>query len=402
MPRPPDAFARGTSGDRGQSRLYRLPAAALAAVVGIASLLAPSRDPERRRAGWLLGMWALLPAGAALLYAMGRAVPVHRTLSFALALPLLGALGAAAVVGWSRDRAGRLAAAVVAVLAVAALAASISFGWDVWRSRRPWSEGRRLAEVHTLAAYLADAGGPAVIVVDVTPRGDSRSHGEFGTVPVLRRVRAELPPALALRTTVYLGDPDLLEEGRPTLRPDVPGFDEISRETWRAVGPLLAQEPAVVLLRSHFEGFARAVRAHPEWSANGWMAVIDGPPAPTDRPVAASRPSAASLVVWWASSIAVIAFAGAGWAGRLGAGSLALRIALAPAVGLASLVVAGVVVERLGIRMGGPGGVMTVIVVGSVGAVAAVTRPPRAGGRALRYRHEHATGSRERRGGTGQ
>jgi hypothetical protein len=108
--------------------------------------------------------------------------------------------------------------------------------------------------------------------------------------------------------------------------------------------------------------------------------------------VAAARPSAASLAAWWASSLAVIAFAGAGWAGRLGAGSLALRIALAPAVGLASLVVAGVVVERLGIRMGGPGGVMTVIVVGSVGAAAAVTRPPRAGGRVLRYRHDHATG----------
>jgi hypothetical protein len=60
-------------------------------------------------------------------------------------------------------------------------------------------------------------------------------------------------------------------------------------------------------------------------------------------------------------------------------------------------VVAGVVVERLGIRMGGPGGVMTVIVVGALGAVAAVTRAPRAGGRALRYRHERATGSRERK-----
>jgi hypothetical protein len=392
VPRPPSAFARGMSGDRGQSRLYRLPGAVFAAVVGLASLLAPSRNADRRRAGWLLGMWALLPAGAALLYALGRAVPVHRTLSFALAIPLLGALGAVAIVGWTRDRVGRLAAAVVGVLAIAALVASISIGWDVWRSRRPWSEGRRLAEVHTLAAYLTDAGRPAVIVVDVTPRGDSRSHGEFGTVPVLRRVRAELAPALALRTTVYLGDPDLLEEGRPTLRPDVPGFDEISRETYRAVRPLLMQEPSVVLLRSHFEGFAGAVKAHPGWSANEWMAVIDGPPAPTRRPVAAPRPSAASLVLWWASSLAVIAFAGAGWAGRLGDGSLALRMAVAPAVGLATLIVAGVLVERLGIRMGGPGGLMTVIVVGSVGAVAAVTRPPRTGRRTLRYRHEDATG----------
>jgi hypothetical protein len=372
-PRPATGLVRGTSADRQQARLYRLPAVAAAAALGAISLVVPRGQPGRRRAAWLLLPWALLPAVAALLYAAGRTVPVQRTLSFALAIPLLGGLGAVGAIVWLRDRSGRLAGAAAAILAAAALLSSVSIGWDVWRSRAPWSDDQRLAEFHTLAAYLAEAGGPAVIVVDDIPQGSSRPNGEFGTVPVLRRIRAELPPTLALRTTVYLGDPDLLAQGRPTLRPGVPGFDEVSRETWRAVSPLLADDPTIVIMRSSFNGFGEAVRDHPGWMTTGWMAVVSGPPPPVERPVAPARPPASSLVMWWSSSLAIIALAGAGWTIRLTGGSLALRIALAPATGLTALVVAGAFLERLGVRMGGAGGVITLIVVTVVGAIAAVT-----------------------------
>lgn len=372
-PRPATGFGRGSSADRQQARLYRLPAAVLAAAIGAVSLVVPRGEPGRRRAALLLIPWALLPAVAALVYAAGRTVPVQRMLSFSLAIPLLGALGAAAAIAWLRDRAGRVAGAAAAILAAAALLASISIGWNVWRSRAPWSDDRRLAEFRALAGYLVDAGDPAVIVVDDTPEEDTRSHGEFGTVPVLRRIRAELPPSLALRTTVYLGDPDVLAQGRPTLRPDVPGFDEVSRETWRAVSPLLASDPTIVILRSRFNGFGDAVRQHPGWMSTGWMAVVSGPPPPSERPASPARPPSSSLVRWWASSLAVVAFAGAGWAGRFAGGSLALRMALAPATGLAISVISGVVLERLDVRMGGPGGVMAIIGVTLVGAVAGVT-----------------------------
>jgi hypothetical protein len=390
-PQLPTEFARGTTADRGQAGSYRLPAAVVAAAGGLVSLFVPGDGSGRRRAGWLLGAWALLPAGAALLYAAGRAVPVQRTLSFALAIPLLGALGAVAAIGWLRAHAGRVAATVAVAVVVAALLASMSFGWDVWRSRRPWSEGRRLAELHAAAAYLASAGKPAVVVVDST--GTARSSGEFGTIPILRRIRAELPPGQALRTTVYLGDPDLLLHGRPTLRPDAAGFDPISRDTWRAVRPVLRQDPVVVILRSHFDGFAGALEAHPGWSSNGWMAVVQGPPAPTVTPRPPSRPSPGALVAWWASSLAVISVAGAGWAGRLGGGSLSVRMGLAPAAGLAALVLAGMVAERLGVRMGGPGGLMVVLAVTVAGAVAAVTAPPRTGDSVLRYGQDRSDAS---------
>ena len=48
-------------------------------------------------------------------------------------------------------------------------------------------------------------------------------------------------------------------------------------------------------------------------------------------------------------------------------------MALAPATGLAVLILAGVLLERLGVRMGGPGGVATIMIVALFGAAAAVT-----------------------------
>jgi hypothetical protein len=373
-PHAPIGLARGKSADRLQARLYRLPVAIAVAVLGAVSLLVPRGERGRRRAAWLLIPWALMPAVAALLYAAGRTVPVQRILSFTLALPLLGALGAVAAVRWLRIRAGRLAGTAAAVLAAAVLLVSISFVWEVWRSRPPWSDDERLASFHAVAAYLADAGRPAVIVVNAVPRRALEPHGGFGTVRVLRRVRAELPPRLALRTIVYLGDPDRLAAGRPTLRPDVPGYDEISRATWREVRLLLSQDPTIVVVRSHFNGFGAAVREHPEWMTTSLMAVVSGPHPSSARLVSPERPSASSLAAWWVMSFLVIASAGAGWAARFGGGSLALRMALAPATGLAAVIVAGLLVERLGVRMGGPGGVLTVIIVTFGGAIAAVSQ----------------------------
>ena len=101
------------------------------------------------------------------------------------------------------------------------------------------------------------------------------------------------------------------------------------------------------------------------------MAVVSGPPPPTDPPLVPERPPVSSLAAWWASSLAVIALAGAGWAHRFGGGPFELRMALAPATGLLALTVAGLLVERLGVRTGGAGGVITFVVLAGAGALAA-------------------------------
>jgi hypothetical protein len=358
-----------------QVSLYRFPSGAAAAGVG-AVALASDRDPHARRAAWLLVPWALLPAAAALLYLIGRTVPVQRSLSFAIAIPLLGAIGGVAVARWLSER-SRIAAAVVAIVIALAVTGSVALAWTAWRTREPWSPDRRLAEFQALGRYLTGAGRPAVIVVDRTSGHGGRSDEHFGTVPVLRRIRAELPARLALRTTVYLGDPDRLLAGEPTITGSST-FDRLSRETWRSVRPLLRGDPVIVILRSQFRDFDRAVHAHPAWGTVGWAAIVAGPSpsAALERPRVPDLPASGELILRWAASLAVITLAGVGWTARLAGGSPAMRIATAPATGLALIVIAGLVAERIAVRTGEAGGIVTVLAVVLLGVAAAVTGPP--------------------------
>lgn len=357
-----------------QVALYRMPVGAAAAGVG-AVALATDRDPQARRTAWLLVPWALLPAAAALLFLAGRTVPVERSLSFAIAIPLLGAIGGVAVARWLSRRAG-IAGTMVAIVVAFAIGSSVVLAWTAWRTREPWSPDRKLAEFHALGRYLAEANRPAVIVVDRPSGHGGASDEHFGSVPVLRRIRAELPAKLALETTVYLGDPDRMLEGQPTLTGS-PTFDRLSRETWRSVRPLLQRDPVIVVLRSQFRGFDQLVRAHPDWTGPSWVAIVNGPPPPStlDRPRVPEAPSAGDLIVRWAASLAVITFAGVGWSARLAGGPLFIRIAAAPAVGIAALVIAGLIAERLGLRTGEAGGIVVAIAVTLLGLAAAVTGP---------------------------
>ncbi|HEX5936905.1 MAG TPA: hypothetical protein VFZ75_04320 [Actinomycetota bacterium] len=384
-PRAPIGLTRGAV-ERHLARqlpAYRWPATVVTALAGAAWLIGDRRDASRPRAAWLLVPWALLPAGAALVYAAGRTVPVQRSLSFALAIPLLGALGLVGALGWLRDRTRPVWAVVGAVVVVVVLVASVSIAWDAWRTREPWSEDRQLARFQALGAYLTAAGRPAIVVVDGAP-GPEGADPHFGTVPVLRRLRALLPAGQALRTTVYLGDPDRLLADAPTSRPEVPGFDPIAGETWRSARQLLGADPTIVILRSQFGRVDDELREHPTWRSNGGVAVVDGPdPTSLGRSEPPARPARASLLGWWAASLALLTISGAGWSLRLADGAVAQRLALAPATGLAVLVPVCLVAEHLGVRVGGPAGIAVVLGVTFLGAVAAATRgPERARGRA--------------------
>jgi hypothetical protein len=279
----------------------------------------------------------LVPVAAALLYLIGRTVPVERSLSFAIAIPLLGVLGSVAVVRWLSRRTA-IAAALVAIVVAIAVVGSVVLAWTAWRTREPWSPDRRLAEFQALGRYLTRAGRPTVIVVDRPSGHGGLSEEHLGTVPVLRRIRAELPARLALRTTVYLGDPDRLLAGEPTLRGSS-SFDLLSRETWRSVRPLLRHDPVILVLRAQFQGFDQARRDHPGWTGPSWAAIVEGPPPPAslEQPRVPDAPSSSELIVRWAITLAVIGLSGIGWGARLAGGSLAMRIAAAPAIGIANI-----------------------------------------------------------------
>ena len=138
--------------------------------------------------------------------------------------------------------------------------------------------------------------------------------------------------------------------------------------------PLLDEDPTIVVLRSQFRGYAAAVRAHPDWRNEGWVAIVVGPDPPVTfaAPAPADRPDPATLFGRWALSLAVLSAVGAGWVVRLGGGPRWLRLALAPAIGVALLVPTSLLVERVGIRVGGIGGAFVVVALAGAGLVAAI------------------------------
>ena len=228
-----------------QRPLYRLPQA-VAAVGGVVALLARRAS---RLSLWLLAPWALLPAGAAILFEAGRTVPVQRALTFALAVPILGVALMEGVVRVGRSSVGRAgpvllaraAAAVLGLLALALVVLSVAHTHEVWTSRPAPTSNERLAQFQAVARYIGVADRPALVAVDGPAGNQATSGADFGSVPMLRRLRAELEPDLILDVTPYLGDPTALLQGRPTLRPEVPGFDETSLELWERVRPALAR-----------------------------------------------------------------------------------------------------------------------------------------------------------------
>ncbi len=89
-------------------------------------------------------------------------------------------------------------------------------------------------------------------------------------------------------------------------------------------------------------------------------------------------------MLWGAAILVLLGLAGWGWSvAFLGRGvGLDVVSGLAPAVGAAVLMVGGLVATKFGIRLGGPGGVATYLIVTVAGAAGAVwtVRGARAGG----------------------
>lgn len=361
---------------------YRFPVPAITALGGVAALWT---RPRARPSLWLLVPWASVPAIAAIVFAAGVDVPVQRALTFALALPILSVAlmetvvrAGARAAGGTGARRGR----IVAVLLVAGMAGAVAWsagvGHGAWRSRPTPMSNEQFAQLQATARYLDAAGGAAVVVVDVPESGSGAPGRDFGSVPAIRRLRAQLDADLILDVGVYLGDPTRLLRTEPTLRPDVPGFDETSRELWTSVQPLLEADPAIIVLRPFYRAWGQLVRDHPSWKATDWLAIVRGP-APTDGALVLAEPrapSVSSLAAKAALILLVVGVTGLGWAWAWGPVDRLARSCLAPAAGLAAIVLAGLVGERLGAQAGAWGGVV-VAVAGLAGWVAAGFRAVR-------------------------
>jgi hypothetical protein len=354
---------------------FRLPFFIPAAAAGVGFLVRP-RD-RRRRWGLLLAMiWAGSALAAVIALRLGIGVPAYRVLAFALGIPILAAaaLSGVARILWARLR---WAGAVTAVVLVgAALAAGIGWAHDTWSAGEGTMTSEQFDQLATASRYLEGTAKerPVIFTTD-------RLSGRRGT----NVVRAGLTTDLLRRSLVYLGDPQRLLAGRPTLVEGDHRYNSHSLAAWTDVKPALERRPIVLFLSS----LNRATDVAGTPLGPGIFVVRGPDPVPGSVPARFAAPGPPQLVGLAAASLAVLGVAGAGWSVSLVRDGWVVRAALAPPLGIAVLVLAGVLGNRLGAGLGtGPAAVL------AVGAAAAGWIP-------LVYRRVRARFSGERRDGAG-
>jgi hypothetical protein len=370
------------------------------AVVGVVAVVrstARVRKPGARF-GWdVLLVWTAVAAVAVGLNLAGAGlVPAHRFLSFALPLPLfafVGALAIGSMVGFAlRGRSWSRVAGAVAVAVL--LLAGAAQAQATWLDTRPYMEPRKAREAANVAAYLDRAGVPVghpvvFVVEDIGP------NPEFFVALMAHTIRTAMPPERIPHVYVYVGDPDVYLEERPDVRHDGSEHDGVAWRYFRDLRPVLASADPVAVITPAFN-----IRHYEDWMSRHAgsevapdVSVVTGPVPGAPVPSAATPvgPLSAFVLTMLAGLVLLVLFlAGLGWALALPRhnepGERFTALAMAPAVGVAGVILAGLALDRLGLRLTGVAGASVIPIVAAGGWIAAALRTaPRRGLRLERH-----------------
>jgi hypothetical protein len=329
----------------------RLPAMKLAITIPLAGagagIMLFSGRSGSRRAAVPLAMWALAaPAGLLAWKVLDVTLP-HRIVPFALGVPALIVLGAAAARSWTDARGSRpggaswvTAGAVGSgVLVVAAAAWLARAGADTWSDQPAGFTQPQMEQAATLAAYLEAIPPETRVVVPVGP----------GVWRPLRALQVTLPVQrfLSVKTwrVDFFGDTD---EFRRRLEKKFPSGTVATYLAGYSAQPPLkgtALGPGVILLA--------------------------GPDPPPRLAVAPIEPAdAGELIRLTTISVATVLIVGLGWTLAMTGLHPFTAAGLSPAIGLAVLSIGGLVAGRLGFPLGRGGGVIVALAIGALGWMA--------------------------------
>jgi hypothetical protein len=305
-------------------------------------------------AGWILVCWGIVTvAGVAAALVTGLA-PAARFLSFAYVLPVAGALA----LGPLMARIGRRVGRRLAVGAAVALAASLLAGaaWTWWH-QHPFIHDDEASALESVAmqveAFPDDT--PLVFLID-------RDDPELTFLATLAGnvIRAAMPPERVRDVHLFVGTPGDYVARRPTVRGD-PRYDAMSRDYLADVVAAGGRPYAFVLEAFDPVGLRPArrfgiplgpdivvIEPPSRTTGPGGDVAIDGPPPDPLRPFWPWAVPPAGAVV-----LVALSLVGLGWSrAALGRGTTSL--ALAPAFGLAAVILSAVALDRLGVRIDGP------------------------------------------------
>jgi hypothetical protein len=358
LPALPDHLPPAT-GDRGNQ--LRLGAYELALVLPLAALgfvLTFRRsDGSRRTTLVLLGLWAAtVPIAFAVSAALPTPIKLFRVAPFALGLPALVTLGLVTVAGRAGDRLGR-GGTVIGVLLLA--------GGLVWASGSPVSSfagaaaasiAERMTQARTAGLYLdgiSRTGRPVIFLTDGNPRLLDRA------------VRSAVPPDLISDTWIFVGRPDDLAARGPVDDPDRPRLSALAQRWWEAAWPnpsqVFARDPIVIRIGPAGRIPAGDTEAGAIELVPGVEVLVGPPPSASFEPPAPFRVGWVELLFATALALVVLAVVGSGWVlSSLDISALG-AFGLAPAFGVAALVLASTAASRLGLSLGGGGGWLVVL-----------------------------------------
>jgi len=296
----------------------------------------PVRPPARRFFLWLMAAWmACSVIGVAAQWA-GLPTAGGRLLLYLFPVTML-----TGVLAWDlhrrmANRSSRAAGAVAAVVVVVALVGGFGALTAAWRwPQRPWIDPIAAQQIASSGTYLERVPNrPVVYVLGKSTAGR----------PAIQTVRAVLPADIAPRAVQYYGTPADYLAGNRSAR----GAGRL---------PQPASSRVVILIQKLGpRGFASARASNPERVVAPGVLVLQGPlPAapipPADAPIA--NTGLRGLVLVSILVAAVLFLAGGGWSFLLLPPDPVVRIALAPALGMAAATLAALGWGQAGFALSG-------------------------------------------------
>jgi len=335
----------------------------------------------------LSGAWLVATVIGALIFWAGRAIPLHRLLAYFLPLPILAALGVLALAGLAETRTARGAGVAVVVIGLLcmgfvgyqSLYRDLARGRGVAPMRIQEVQQAKTAERYLDAMHFAP-GTPVIFVTNDWGTDPSSSIQLEGFV-----ARTVIAPQRQPTLVFYVGDPQTLLSGRPTIEPnDTRGFNAVSRAYWPTVARTLSSHPIEIMLsafnRRSYPSFAQA---HAEWVVAPGVIVLSGP-RPTVPFAASAAPriprGSAQLLVFGAGTLVVLGLVGLGWAQvLLPADARVLEVlALSLGFGIGAIIAIGTILDVAGLRLGGVGGPLAIPLAAAAGWVLAAVKSLRA------------------------
>jgi hypothetical protein len=346
-------------GDRGNQ--LRLGAYELSLVLPLAALgfvLTYRRSQGSRRTTIvLLGLWAAtVPIAIAVSALLPTPIKLFRVAPFALGVPALVTLGLVTVADRTGSRFGRRGTVAGALVLAGGLAWASGSPVSSFAGSGAASIAERMAQARTAGEYLDGiprSGRPVIFLTQGNPRLLDRA------------VRSAVPPDLIPDTWVFVGRPDDLASRGPVDDPDRPGLSVLAQKWWTAAWPnpseVFGRDPIVIRIGpARTTPVGRTDTAAVELEP-GVEVLVGPPPAPSFEPSPPFRIEWTELLVASALALVVLAVVGGGWVRSFLDVSWPAAFGLAPAFGVAAIVLVGTAASRLGLSLGTGSGWLIVL-----------------------------------------